>query len=146
MMRSAWKPVVVVAALLFLLTYLLHESRSPDLALRANIHNALQTFELHDAELTRNVLLARAGLLPNYDSLAESGRNLTRDLATLHSESLTASDSDARAQLVVTCPGVSSRNTRQIERGRALQIGQCIAAQFADVFDPRPGGVAGKAR
>jgi PAS domain S-box-containing protein len=98
-MRRAWKPLVVVAALLFLLTYLLHESRSPDLALRANIHNALQTFELHDAELTRNVLLARAGLLPNYDSLAESGRNLTRDLTTLHGESLTASDFDARAQL-----------------------------------------------
>jgi hypothetical protein len=56
-MRSAWKPVIVVAALLFLLTYLFHQSRSPDLALRANIHNALQTFELHDAELTRNVLL-----------------------------------------------------------------------------------------
>jgi hypothetical protein len=79
-MRSAWKPIAIVVGLLTLLTYLLLESRSPDLALRARIHAALQTFELHDAELTRNVLLARAGLLANYDALAESDQHLTRDL------------------------------------------------------------------
>ena len=98
-MRSAWKPIAIVVGLLALLTYLLLESRSPDLALRARIHAALQTFELHDAELTRNVLLARAGLLTNYDALAESDQHLTRDLAALQTESLTATDPSARALL-----------------------------------------------
>jgi PAS domain S-box-containing protein len=98
-MRSTWKPILIVAALLALLTFLLLQSRSPDLALRARIHEALRTFELHDAELARDVLLARAGLLPNYDTLSQNGRNLMLDVAALRSESLTASDPAARALL-----------------------------------------------
>jgi PAS domain S-box-containing protein len=98
-MRSACNAIAIVVGLLALLTHLLLESRSPDLALRARIHATLQTFELHDAELTRNVLLARAGLLANYDALAESDQHLTRDLAALQTESLTATDPNARALL-----------------------------------------------
>jgi PAS domain S-box-containing protein len=100
MMRTAWKPVIVIASLLLLLTYLLLQSRSPDLALRGRIHETLRAFELHDAELTRDVLLARAGLLANYDSLERTGQNLARDVEALRNDSLTASDPAARALLV----------------------------------------------
>jgi hypothetical protein len=61
---ARWRPLTVVGGLLLLLTYLLLQSRSPDLALRARLHEALHAFELHDAWLTRDILLARAGLLP----------------------------------------------------------------------------------
>ncbi len=99
MMRALWKQIGIVAGLLLLLTYLLLQSRTPDLELRARMHEALQSFALHDAELTRDVLLARAGLLPNYDSLGLAGQSLARDLQALREESLTASEATARTIL-----------------------------------------------
>src|SRR5262245_50447573 len=90
-MSNVWKPLSVVSSLLLLLTYLLIQSRSPDLALLARLQEALQTLQLHDTELTRDVLLARAGLLPHYDSLPRTGQSLSRTLATLRAESATAS-------------------------------------------------------
>src|ERR1044071_6630569 len=86
-MMSMWKPLSIVASLLFLLTYLLMQSRSPDLARRARMQGALQTLQLHDTELTRDVLLARAGLLPNYDSLPRIGQELSRTVVVLRTES-----------------------------------------------------------
>jgi PAS domain S-box-containing protein len=82
---------MVVGSLLLLLTYLLIQSRSPDLALRAHLHEALHAFELHDAWLTRDVLLARAGLLPHYDALAQASRGLSQALETLRQGSQRAS-------------------------------------------------------
>jgi PAS domain S-box-containing protein len=86
-MSDVWKSLSVVSGLLLLLTYLLIQSRSPDLALRARMQEALQTLQLHDTELTRDVLLARAGLLPHYDSLPRTGQSLSRSLETLRAES-----------------------------------------------------------
>jgi PAS domain S-box-containing protein len=85
-----WKPLSIVAALLLLLTYLFIQSRSPDLARRARMQEALQNLQLHDTELTRDVLLARAGLLPNYDSLPRIGRQLSQIADALHAESMGA--------------------------------------------------------
>jgi PAS domain S-box-containing protein len=99
MTRLAWGPVAFVAGLLALLTYLLFESRSPDLDLRSRMYWTLQSFDLHDAELTRDVLLARAGLLPNYDSLVLAGQQIGDDLATLRSQGQSAADASARAVL-----------------------------------------------
>ena len=98
-MRAAWKPIGIVVGLLLVLTYLLVQSRSPDLALRDRMHEALQSFALHDAELTRDVLLARAGLLPNYDSLVATSQSLASDLEALGAQSVTASDHAARVSL-----------------------------------------------
>ena len=86
-MRSVWQPVAIVGSLLVLLTYFLIQSRSLDLALRTHMQEAIQTMQLHDTELTRDVLLARAGLLPNYDSLPRTGQNLSRALGMLRTES-----------------------------------------------------------
>jgi hypothetical protein len=91
-----WKPLLIVASLLLLLTYLLIQSRSPDLALRARMHEALQTLQLHDTELTRDVLLARAGLLPHYDALPRTGQSLSRIVGTLRAESATVSGQAAQ--------------------------------------------------
>jgi hypothetical protein len=96
-MRGVWKPLSIVAGLLLLLTYLLIQSMSPDLALRARMQEALQMLQLHDTELTRDVLLARAGLLPNYDSLPRTGQDLSRDLATLRAESAMVSGPAAQS-------------------------------------------------
>jgi PAS domain S-box-containing protein len=93
---NVWKSLSVVSGLLLLLTYLLIQSRSPDLALRARMQEALQTLQLHDTELTRDVLLARAGLLPHYDSLPRTGQSLSRTLGTLRAESAMVSGQAAQ--------------------------------------------------
>jgi signal transduction histidine kinase len=90
-----WKPLAIVTGLGLLLTYLLSESRIPAQAPRARMQEALQALQLHDAELNRDVLMARAGLLPNYDSLAQIGHSLFRDLAVLRAESETLTDDAA---------------------------------------------------
>jgi PAS domain S-box-containing protein len=96
-MRNVWKPLAIVVSLLLLLTYLLLQSRSPDLAVGARMHEALQMLQLHDTELTRDVLLARAGLLPNYDALPRISQQLSQTVATLRTESAAGSGRAAQA-------------------------------------------------
>ena len=98
-MPMRWLPVAIVLALLGLLTYLLLESRSHDLTVRERMQTEIQTLELHDAELTRDVLLARAGLLPNYDTLARTSAELSQDSDALRQETLTISNPTAQALL-----------------------------------------------
>ena len=95
-MVRLWKPLSIVAGLLLLLTYLLIQSRNPDLARRAHMQEALQNLQLHDTELTRDVLLARAGLLPNYDSLPRIGQQLSQIADALRAESTTVSGAAAK--------------------------------------------------
>ena len=95
--REAWQPSSIVVGLLLLLTYFLIQSSGPDLTLRARMQEAFQSFALHDAELTRDVLLVRAGLLPSYDSLAATSRDWSRDLETLRRESASGSREAASA-------------------------------------------------
>lgn len=91
-----WKPLSIVTSLLLLLTYLLIQSQSPDLALRARMQEALQRLQLHDTEMTRDVLLARAGLLPNYDSLPRTAQHLTHTLSALQTGSARVSGAAAQ--------------------------------------------------
>jgi hypothetical protein len=63
------------------------------------MHEEIQTLELHDAELTRNVLLARTGLLPNYDAVAQTSEELAQDSDALRQETETISDTAAQARL-----------------------------------------------
>ena len=95
-MSKVWQPLAIVVGLLLLLTYLLLQSRSPDLALRTRMHEALQTLQLHDTELTRDVLLARAGLLPHYDALSRTAQSLSQIVGTLRAESATLSGQAAQ--------------------------------------------------
>lgn len=90
-MSALWKPVSIIAGLLLLLTYLLSQSRSPDLALRTRMNEALDAFELHDTALDRDVLLVRAGLLTYYDSLAVASRDVQRAATDLQRGSRAAS-------------------------------------------------------
>lgn len=87
-----WKRLLVAAGLLLLLTFLLLRSQNPDAGLRERMYEALHAFEVHDAELNRDVLLARAGLLPHYDSLTEAMDGLHRALEDLESWNETASE------------------------------------------------------
>jgi signal transduction histidine kinase len=62
-------PAGVVLVLVVLLTMLLVGSRSNESTVLDRLQVSLQSYELHDAQLTRDALLARSGLLPNYDPL-----------------------------------------------------------------------------
>jgi PAS domain S-box-containing protein len=86
MKNLLWQPTIVVATLLILLTMLLIESRSPDQILFERMHEALGNYELYDAELTRDVLSARAGLLLNYDSIAADRKHLHNTIEELKLE------------------------------------------------------------
>lgn len=88
----SWRRLLVVAGLLLLLTFLLLSSRNPDAGLRERMYEALHAFEVHDAELNRDVLLARAGLLPHYDSMSEAMNGLHDALEDLESWNETASE------------------------------------------------------
>jgi PAS domain S-box-containing protein len=94
-MNAVWRPLPLIIGFLLLLTYLLLQSRSPDLALRARMHEALGDFELHGAQLDRDVLRARAGLLNRYDSVARAVQDLTRTLSLLRRESQAATGAAA---------------------------------------------------
>src|SRR5262249_34865836 len=61
------------------------------------LHEAIQTLQLHDTELTRDVLLARAGLLPHYDALPRTGQSLFRTVGTLRAESVALSGQAAQS-------------------------------------------------
>ncbi len=82
-MKTGWPSLLVVLGLLILLTYLLMQSRTPDPTRRARLHAAVHEFKLHDAELNRDVLLTRTGLLPHYDSLHQSLDTMFGALKTL---------------------------------------------------------------
>lgn len=88
MMSAAWKPTLIVVSLLLTLTYLWLQSTSPELARHNRLQETLRLIELRDAELMRDVLLARAGLLPQYDALTRTcqalsglSRNLNEEIA-----------------------------------------------------------------
>ena len=81
--RTPWPPLTMVLGLLLLLTYLLFQSRMPAPTHDTHFHAALQDVALYDVQLTRDVLLARAGLLPHVDSLVQTSRALLQALATL---------------------------------------------------------------
>ncbi len=98
-MRTTWPSITIVVGLLGLLTYLLQESRSHDLSVRGRMQEEIQTLALHDAELTRDVLLARAGLLSNYDPVAQTSQELSQDSEALRQETVTVSDTTAKALL-----------------------------------------------
>src|SRR5689334_16790430 len=95
-MRTTWPSVAIVMGLLGLLTYLLQESRSRDLTVQGRMQAEIQALALHDAELIRDVLLARAGLLPNYDALAQTSQKLSQDIDSLRQETATVSDAAAK--------------------------------------------------
>ena len=96
-MGIPWKRLLVVSGLLLLLTFLLLRSQNPDASLREHMYEALHVFEVHDAELNRDVLLARAGLLPHYDSLSQAMDGLYRAVADLESWNKTASEAFSAA-------------------------------------------------
>jgi signal transduction histidine kinase/CheY-like chemotaxis protein len=78
-----WRLVPILAGLLLALTYLLVRGASPDPVLHERILQALHELTLSDAALHRDMVRARAGLLPNYDPLVEASRGVGAALETL---------------------------------------------------------------
>src|SRR5262249_16222363 len=95
--RTTWHLLAMVMGLLLLLTYLLFQSRTPAPPYDTRFHEALQEIALHEVRLTRDVLLARAGLLPHADSLVQTRRALLHALATLRPGSAEPSEDMAMA-------------------------------------------------
>ena len=111
-MRQLWRPSAVVLALLACLTFLLWFSRNPDRQLNVRMQQELQKFRLHDAELTRDVLLDRAGLLPNLDTLMYDRQQLQQSVEILRAIS-DSGTGDARAALT---PHIADLSTAVQER------------------------------
>jgi len=112
MRNDWWRPLAIVLALLALVTVMLVHTRSPDLVLRERLLDAIRDYELFDAEMTRDVLAARAGLQPNYDPLATDRQNLVRALGDLQRESATGS----REAQSFLAPQIGRLRDSQVER------------------------------
>jgi len=78
MIAISWQPWLIVAGLLLALTYLWIQNTSPELERRNRLQSTLRIIELRDAELMSDILLARVGLLANYDALTKAGQELLR--------------------------------------------------------------------
>ena len=85
-MKAMWKPMLIVTGLLLVLTYMLIRSASPDPVRHERALQAMHALTLHDAELQRDVLQARAGLLRNYDPLVEAVAGLYGAVDALQAE------------------------------------------------------------
>jgi signal transduction histidine kinase/ActR/RegA family two-component response regulator len=83
MMGPMWRLAPILAGLLLVLTYLLLRGASPDPILHERILQALHALTLNDAALHRDILRARAGLLPSYDPLVEASRGVREAIETL---------------------------------------------------------------
>jgi hypothetical protein len=94
--RVVLRRLIIVSGLLILLTYLWFQSRSLDPALLERMYRPLDAFKLHDAELNRDVLLARAGLLNHYDTLARISAELADTVGTLRQQSATIPAEDRK--------------------------------------------------
>jgi PAS domain S-box-containing protein len=82
-MKRRWVPALVVVGLLLLLTFLFIGSRDPDRESRLHTLETLRELEVHDAQFSRDVVLARAGQLASYDPLMEDRQRLLADLVSL---------------------------------------------------------------
>jgi len=91
-------PLLIMAGLLLVLTYLLVPFATPDVARHERTLDELRALILHEAALQRDVLKARAGLLGNYDPLIHSLGNLRHAFDALRSDDHVA-DADARAKI-----------------------------------------------
>jgi signal transduction histidine kinase len=83
MMRPIWRLAPILAGLLLVLTYLLLRGASPDPILHERILQALHALTLNDAALHRDILRARAGLLPSYDPLVEASQGVREAIDAL---------------------------------------------------------------
>jgi hypothetical protein len=82
-LRRLWKPVSIVTSLLLLLTICCSRVGVPTLAMRARMQEALQGLQLHDTELTPDVLLAlTAGFPERLPTLREAEEVLSEALIT----------------------------------------------------------------
>jgi PAS domain S-box-containing protein len=97
-MKQLWRTIVFSGLLLLLLVYLLLRSSSADLQLRMGMQAQLRDCALRDAELTRDAMQARTGLLRDYDALAADRRHLLEAVETLRATS-SAGDDDTAAAL-----------------------------------------------
>ena len=78
-----WRLAPILAGLLLVLTFLLVRGASPDPVRHERILQALHALTLNDAALHRDLLRARAGLLPNYDPLVEASRGVRQAIDDL---------------------------------------------------------------
>jgi len=89
---------LTIAGSLLILTYLLVQGATPDATLHERTLAALRSLILDHADLQRDVLRARAGLLHNYDPLVRSIENLRHSAAALRAANGIA-DGETRAEI-----------------------------------------------
>jgi PAS domain S-box-containing protein len=87
----SWKHPVILTLLMVVLTVLFLQSRDVDRANRLDILEQIQQFKLHDAEMSRDVVMVKSGLLSNYDQLMLDRQHMQGDMETINSLSKNAS-------------------------------------------------------
>ncbi len=83
MLRGSWLRLTFITGLLATVTYLFVQSTALDPAQHLGTLQTMNALNRIDAELNRNVLLARNGLLLNYDPLNRAVADLYRQLERL---------------------------------------------------------------
>jgi PAS domain S-box-containing protein len=91
----------VLVCLLLVLSVLFGESRDADRQWRRRVQELLRALQLHDAQLGRDVLLARAGMLPDYDPLMQDRQHLLGDLQSLAEANAQGLPASVRAMAAV---------------------------------------------
>jgi PAS domain S-box-containing protein len=93
----SWKHPIILTMLMAVLTFLFLQSRDLDRTNRLEILEQVQQFKLHDAELSRDVVMAKSGLSSNYDSLMSDRQHLQFDIENLNTLSRNASSGASAA-------------------------------------------------
>lgn len=131
---AVWKRALIVAGLLLWLTYLWMQSMSPDLERRTRLQEALRTLELQDAELMRDVLLARSGLLPNYDALTRTNHDLAQWSLYLRTE-LGPDSSDAAKALGALADALTAAFRDKLARVEYFKSDNALLRNSVTYFD-----------
>lgn len=138
------KSLVIIAGLLLVLTYLLIRGATPDPVLRERTLDAFYRVEIHDAELNQDVLRARAGLLPHYDSLVQAIRGLYEALAILEAGGEAAYGA-ARADIDRQLAALAATVTGKEARIEAFKADNALLQNSLLYFNHTPGELDARA-
>ena len=94
----SWKHPVILTVLMAILTFLFLQSRDLDRTSRLELLEQIQQFKLHDAEMSRDVVMVKSGLLSNYDPLMQDRQKLQIDIEAING--LSRNVSSGAAELV----------------------------------------------
>ena len=111
---------LLLCVLLGLLSWLLLREIDTDAPAHAAIQRTLDDLALAEAELQRDVLRARAGLLRNYDPIVDAVEEMERAAARLRAQALAEGVAGAPAERLVAVVAEQAQLVERFKSGNAL--------------------------